>query len=200
MLHKHIYIILSIHLVLVLLLLVVVACRPYPEINLSEDLSAQDESKVTRAITQTLPIEPRPRHILDIHPPERSRQTLLEFRRMDYFNENYSNICVKWHPAWPGGSSQFFVVEVGDEGFDIEEADERTSLIVNQQEVLSGTHIMFTLQSMVTLQDGQEIGVGGPFISCWPITAEVGRTHVTFQVRKTSGNILSYSWYFDLTP
>lgn len=38
----------------------------------------------------------------------------------------------------------------------------------------------------------------GPQIICWPIELEIGNHYVTVEVNKTSGEVVSYSWSFEL--
>ena len=50
------------------------------------------------------------------------------------------------------------------------------------------------------LDEGKVIASApGPQIICWPIELKVGAHYATIEINKTSGEVVSYSWTFELT-
>ncbi len=146
-------------------------------------------------VPENFVVEPKPPFISEVYPPAESIMTLSEFRERQYGH----SVCVRWTATATQSNHIWLVVEPGDKDFD-PVAQQRTSLLVNNQLPHSAEYTAFLLETSVIFENGEELRVGGPFYFCWGIEPVIGRNFATFQVRKTSGDIFSYSWYFDLTP
>jgi hypothetical protein len=143
-------------------------------------------------VVATVPYLPRPLYILDVYPAEESHTGLIEFEENTYDLFSSNSVCVDFTVG-------AVVLEPGDD-WDGEKITESISLQVNAEYIADPIIIgLLTLWTRV-FEDGQEANYGGPYVACWPIEAETGRKEATFQIWKTSGELLEYSWYFYLVP
>lgn len=164
-----------------------------------------NESKVT--IPTPLPMQPflpyvfpEPSTLISAVAYREKRGSRIEGT---YFESINSTICAEL--------DGYELIEEGDFGLDREDYLARSSLFVDDLEWLKVTEpdafrneLAEALITNIDPETGERLIVGqggaGPYLLCWEIPLEEGLHEVEFNYRKTSGIILSYSWFFYIIP
>lgn len=146
---------------------------------------------------------PLPDYLTFVAPEPESTYSIFSYR----LGEHYPSTV---HPAPSSGQNRICIQLIGEtllESGDFfteypkegEFLPDRVTGYVDGIMVEKDEEIIMMLGESWLLDEGEIIASApGPQIICWPIELEIGNHYVTIEVKKTSGEVESYSWSFEI--
>jgi hypothetical protein len=132
----------------------------------------------------------RPHYLVKVDPLENSEMTLNEYNIKEDIMDLSQAVCVDVNLR--------YIVQTGDD-LSVENMSDRINLEVDGVERLL-VRVLEESTLNWTEIEGTRTYFSGLNMYCWQAELEEGSHHAEFRVRQTDGNLLSYSWYFTLTP